>query len=844
MDIDVTEPLEAPAWAAELLRHLRQAGPLTVVALTERLQADYPDLIAEQVERELRARCDVHETAGGWVSLLALADGAVLSHLLSAEERQAGMLVADGDLDLWARLADEGLPLVGGGMVRTRWALSPQELPRSASSALAGPDGWLGAFEDDTILTLRLRRGALELGTLAEQQADEDEKEVAKRLETLVEGCAGAALDALRAFADAAGSDHAGDGELADDEEPGLPGAPIDDVLAGLLLAQPGLLDSPLPPLGLLLTAAGLEMTHGVVMLAGAPGDPDEVEDLSAEEIRWFTLARGFLWTHEAERVSAEELDRFLTVLTFSPLVLERVADEVERNPADEALLEVARRAAATPVQRAAAALLAARAAEGDGRPVEAEELVLEALGHDPDLEPALCDAADYAATRGDAASADAHLRRAGAAPDDGLRRALRPLLVSPPRTTPRNSPCPCGSGRKYKLCCLRTPSYPLSARAQARYASIATYATRAASIDVAREYVELAEPEAAMFALDLAIFDGGVLDDYLDERADLLPDDERALVERWRPVPLAPYEVSAVQPGVSVTMRPLLGGDLVRLADRSLSGSVRRLDLLVARVLDDGDGPALLAHPMGVDRLRRRALLELFDGGYEPWEVAAFFGPQPPPVLHNREGHPLVQCTATYDIPAAEAETAWSRLAAELEEGDGPDQLLATGELDHGERVIRGSVHHAEGRLELEANSVERLGDLRQQVLAAAPGAELVSESIVPMQELVAEHWRDPQARAGRDAEAGRSALSALGLPPDEEAALLEQIMREYEQRWLDHKLPALDGRTPRQAAAEGGSALAELHALLDDIQWQSDTTDRGMSAARIRRHLGLADD
>src|SRR5262245_13509643 len=118
MDTDVTDPLEAPGWAAELLRHLRQAGPRAAVALTERLRAHQPDLTTEQVERELRARCDVHETTDGWVSLLALADGAVLSHLLSAEERQAGVLAADGDLDLWARLADEGLPLMGGGMVR------------------------------------------------------------------------------------------------------------------------------------------------------------------------------------------------------------------------------------------------------------------------------------------------------------------------------------------------------------------------------------------------------------------------------------------------------------------------------------------------------------------------------------------------------------------------------------------------------------------------------------------------------------------------------------------------------------------------------------------------------
>jgi hypothetical protein len=284
--------------------------------------------------------------------------------------------------------------------------------------------------------------------------------------------------------------------------------------------------------------------------------------------------------------------------------------------------------------------------------------------------------------------------------------------------------------------------------------------------------------------------------------------------------------------------MRPLLGGDPVRLADRSLSAGVRRLDLLVARVLDDGDGPVLLAHPLRADRRRRRALLELFDGGYEPWEIAAFFGPQPPPLLRNREGHLLVQCTATYDLPEAAVEAAWRRLAAELEEDDGPDRLLAIGQLDDGEEVIRGSIHRQQRQLTITANSVERLGELQQQVLAAAPGSRLVSDSIVPMEELLAEDGQDPQATADSDAETQR-----LGLPPEEEAALLEQVMRDYEQRWLDQQLPALDGRTPRQAAAEGGNALAELHALLDDIQWQADNSGGGMSAARIRHHLGLTD-
>jgi hypothetical protein len=835
MDADATDPLREPEWAPELPRHLGQAGPLAPAELTERLRPGSPGLTTEQVERELRVRGDVHETADGWVSLLAVADGAVLTHVLSAEEQQAGMLAADGDLDLWARLADEGLPLAGGGMVRTRWAAGPYMLPEGSRTALVGPDGWLDAFEDETILLLRLRDGALELGELVELQAGGEE--LVARVKPVVAACGTAAVEALVTYAEAEGGE-ADDEPTADLDDSSVPGAALDDVLAELVAAQPGVLDEPMPPLRMMLATAGLEVVSGFVCLPGAPWDATEVAGMSAEEIRWLTIARGFLLTQEGKEVSSEKLDMFLSVLTVSPVVLERVADEVESDPPEELLLQAVRRAAAKPAEQAVAALLAARVAEGNGQPGQAERLIEEALGHDPDLEPALRDAADYAATRGDAASADAYLHRVGEPPDVDLRRALRPLLVSPTRTAPRNSPCPCGSGRKYKLCCLRTPSHPLSTRAQARYASIATFAQRAPSIPTVLELTELAVPEAAMFALDLAIFEGGILDDYLDERGDMLPDDERALVERWRSTPLAPYEVTAVQPGVSVTIRPLLGGDPVRLPDRSLSRGVRRLDLMVARVMDDGAGPALLAHPLRVDRLRRRALLEMFDSGYEPEEVAAFFGPQPPPVLQNREGHLLTQCTATYDLP--EDEAAWDRLAAQLED-DGPDRLLAVHELDDGERVIRGSVHRLQGRLTVETNSVERLRDLQQQVLAAAPGAELVSESITPMEQLLAERRRD--SKTGRDRQAGQPAFSAQGLPPEESAALLDQVMREHERRWLDQQLPALGGRTPRQAVAEGGNSLAELNALLDDVQWRADTAGGGMDARRIKSDLGLTD-
>ena len=82
-------------------------------------------------------------------------------------------------------------------------------------------------------------------------------------------------MDALRAFAEAVGVDYPDDDGQGDGpDEPSDPGAPIDDVLVELLLARPGMLDDPMPPLSLLLTAAGLEVVTAPFCLAGRRRTP------------------------------------------------------------------------------------------------------------------------------------------------------------------------------------------------------------------------------------------------------------------------------------------------------------------------------------------------------------------------------------------------------------------------------------------------------------------------------------------------------------------------------------------------------------------------------------------
>jgi hypothetical protein len=69
-----------------------------------------------------------------------------------------------------------------------------------------------------------------------------------------------------------------------------------------------------------------------------------------------------------------------------------------------------------------------------------------------------------------------------------------------------------------------------------------------------------------------------------------------------------------------------------------------------------------------------------------------------------------------------------------------------------------------------------------------------------------------------------------------------MEQLMRDYEGRWVNESIPALGGMTPRQAL-EDPVMRRELEALLDDMTWQARSADGSgtMDPDRIRELLGL---
>lgn len=622
MTITHLHPSRSPAWAGDL-REVLGRMPTRVTDLEE-LLCDH-EVTAEELDHELRARTDVYETDDGWVHLFEAADGVVLTHVLADDELAHGVLVADGDLDLWARLANEGLGLADGGEVRSCWMGGPQPLPVGVASGIAGPDGWLDAYEPGQLLALRLRGDYLSIEAL---DAAEPDDTVVQRYAQVAQHASARAAATVSSY-------------LNDDDD--MPWALLEDVIASLVVADADVLAEPLPPLGMLLSSAGMQVDSGFVALAGVPG-LDEFEDFDGGEIAGLVLAQLLLTrmagdaqdavdaaeSDAAEPWDAEHLRQLLSFFEI-PVVAERLADSVEERPLPENAVQALLDVAGSEAERGLALLLAARSSEGSGDYLAAERYVDEAAALLPSCVPVASDAGQYAAARGDAVRADAILRASGCQDDDPLRQALKPLLKRPESVISRNRPCPCGSDRKYKACCLRHVRHPLPTRAGLAFARLICHGRRPRLMDTVARFALSVEEFGIPVSVDLALFDGGIARDYLDRRGHLLADDERRLVEAWCETPLAPYEVTDVRAGRSVTLRPLLGGQPVVLADRTLA-CVSRLDVLVARPLWDGVGTVPMSHPGHVQRTRRGALLALFDedGGYDPDEVAGFFGPQP----------------------------------------------------------------------------------------------------------------------------------------------------------------------------------------------------------------------
>lgn len=457
---------------------------------------------------------------------------------------------------------------------------------------------------------------------------------------------------------------------------------------------------------------------------------------------------------------------------------------------------------------KAAVAFFSARAEEGAGDSATARILIDEALTVRPGMEPALHDAAQYAAVRGDYPFADRYLRRAEV--PSPLRPGLSEALAVTAGNVARNDPCPCGSGRKFKVCCRRDGAPPLAARAALLYALLGTYAERGPGREITTPLIDRTEDaqRCAMFCVDLALFRDGLVEKFLATRGQWLRPDEHELITAWRQVPFTLYETLEVQRDTGVTVRALPAGEPIHLPDAQFSRSAQRLELFCGRLLHDGTGPRILAMPVHIPRHHRRAMLDLLAADPTAEQIADFLAPEPPVQIRNSDGEDLYDCGVTYRVP--QPEPAFEALTARLTRtGDdvvarhrpGPDgRVLSLG------RILRDG-----DEFTVTANSPARLADLESVLRDVAPDATELdrrAERISP----------EPGDREGRVLVKESYYLDAGSL--ENTVAAAERMSRDSETAWLD--TPGVIGDlSPREAAAADDPALrSELRSLIDDVE------------------------
>jgi hypothetical protein len=132
---------------------------------------------------------------------------------------------------------------------------------------------------------------------------------------------------------------------------------------------------------------------------------------------------------------------------------------------------------------------------------------------------------------------------------------------IRPPAMAGRNDPCPCGSGNKYKRCHLGNEMHPLADRANWLYIKLMRFMQVFDPIrptDIAEHVVETVEDDDlrqmvhdSYLGIDLALFEGGIAQRFLDAKRSVLPTDEAELLDAWISQDRSVFEVTRSRPGV-----------------------------------------------------------------------------------------------------------------------------------------------------------------------------------------------------------------------------------------------------------------------------------------------------
>jgi hypothetical protein len=314
-------------------------------------------------------------------------------------------------------------------------------------------------------------------------------------------------------------------------------------------------------------------------------------------------------------------------------------------------------------------------------------------------------------------------------------------------------------------------------------------------------------------------------------------------------------FEVQAVQVDVGLQLTDLVAGHEIFVREKTATHQMEKFDLFLGWIVCLGDHFELTGAGCGVPRGHREPVLKALTkelrklrknhpgtpdrillreaipaGQIAMREAVANWRP---PKLVTMDGEDVVFCEALFDVTDLAAVRA--RLAAHPDMDEDENRIVwvdRKGRKPLGDGPLHlGSIRFEKGRMKLETKSRERL-DRGKELLAEclAGVARHRVDSIKDLEVAMAEHAERPDREP------------ADQIPDDVQARLLGPIMQRHIESWVDERLPALNGKTPRQAV-KTKAGRDKVIAMLKD---QENSMQRQPGAAlvdfsRVYRELGL---
>ena len=422
-----------------------------------------------------------------------------------------------------------------------------------------------------------------------------------------------------------------------------------------------------------------------------------------------------------------------------------------------------------------------------------------------------------------------------------------------------RNDPCPCGSGKKYKQCCLKAQEAQLTESQQERSHAVPKAldwlgarhgkAMQSALLDdffgglSEDEYARLETFDDDLYdmvminATEWLLAEGEIklrgqyvpiMECLLDRGGPTFSPVQRQWLEQMGTARLSLHEVVEVVPGERMRLRDLVFPELdaVWVEEKTGSAEASRLDVMAARIMRVDDHYEVSGAVYGFHRHQSLELInELRDevAGLDPhdWQVRDITGsiipdrwlqrltaPRIiPDIVDATTEEPLVFVTDHYRVnDEAELE---SRLASQEDlEGDrsegwvrlfrGTDgQLRASMNIDPGKKPDRIEVSYR----------TERYADEGRHWFESLVGSAAT---------FIIRDFSDPKGLLSNPFPSKRAApAQASNIPPEVMTQVINDHMRSFYADWADSPLPALDDQSPREAI-ETPEGLEQVKFLL----------------------------